>query len=302
MQALRKLIHSPHHLFVFEVCGRQQSFTRAARELGVSQPAVSLAMRQLEQALGVPLFSRRHRRIEFTEAGQQLYSEVSDSLNRILHTAQGLNRQSPPSLVTLSVSTAFANYWLMPRLSRLHQTHPGIDLRLQVVDKDVDLADENVSLGIRRGREGQWPGYHSAAIAEEELLPVASPSYVEAHGLPGSIDALLQHTFIHLEEPFRPRPKWQHWFKAMGYDYTDQGEGLRLNDYALVIQAAMAGEGVALGWRHIVEPLIEQRLLTPLCNQHWRTGEEFHLIWSNRIKLSSPAELVRDWVLHEANG
>jgi DNA-binding transcriptional LysR family regulator len=299
MQALRKLIHSPHHLFVFEVCGRLLSFTLAARELGVSQPAVSLAIRQMEQACGLALFERRHRGIELTAAGAQLYTEVSDGMGRILRTLNELNKAASPRLVTLSVSTAFANYWVMPRLSGLHQRHPQIDLRLQVVDKDVNLEDENVTLGIRRGRAGQWPGYQSACIAAEELLPVASQSYIEDNGLPGSVQALLGHQFIHLEEPFRPRPEWKDWFRAMDVDYTDQGEGLRLNDYALVIQAAMSGEGVALGWRHIVDPLIERRLLLPLCERSWTTGEEFHLIWSQRIELSPAAQQVRAWLLGE---
>ncbi len=297
MQALRKLIHSPHHLFVFEVCGRLGSFTQAAKELGVSQPAVSLAMRQIEDAMGVALFERKHRRIELTTAGSALHTEVSEGLTRILDTARSLNRQSPPNLVTLSVSTAFANYWMMPRLSSLHKSHPHIDLRLQVVDKDIDLEQEDVSLGIRRGRSGAWPGYESAIIAIEELIPVASSSYADQYGIPQSVEALLQHQIIHLEEPFRPRPTWKDWFNAMGIEYRDQGEGLRLNDYALVIQAAMSGEGVALGWQHIVSPLVDRKLLIPLCSQRWKTGEEFHLIWSNRTALSPAAELVRDWIL-----
>lgn len=299
MQKLRKLIHSPHHLFVFEVSARLLSFTQAARELGVSQPAVSLAIRQLENAIGQTLFQRGHRQIKLTEAGERFYASVSIGLGRIMHTALELNYETPPALVTLSVSTAFANYWMMPRLSRLHSTHPSIDLRLQVVDKDSDLEDENVSLGIRRGK-GNWPGYDSACIAAEEILPVASRSYLAQKGLPESVEDLLKHQFIHLEEPYRPRPKWKDWFNAFGIDYIDNGEGLRLNDYALVIQAAMSGEGIAIGWRHVVEPLIESGLLEPALSESWITGEEFHLIWSNKTSLSPYAQQVRDWIINEA--
>jgi DNA-binding transcriptional LysR family regulator len=187
----------------------------------------------------------------------------------------------------------------MPRLSRLHRSHPGIDLRLQVVDKDVDLEHENVSLGIRRGR-GNWDGYASASVAREELYAVASPAYLAANPRPKTIEDLLGHQFIHLEEPFRPRPKWRDWFESFGVDYVDSGEGLRLNDYALVIQAAMAGEGVAMGWRHVTESLIAKRLLVPVLPQSWVTGEEFHLIWSDRIELSDSAQRVRDWIIEEA--
>ena len=208
MQKLRKLIHSPHHLFVFEVSARLLSFTQAARELGVSQPAISLAIRQLEKAIGQALFQREHRQIKLTDAGERFYTSVSLGLSRIMQTAQELNYETPPALVTLSVSTAFANYWIMPRLSRLHNTHPSIDLRLQVVEKESDREDENVSLGIRRGG-GNWSGYDSACIAKEEILPVASLSYLAQNGLPESVEDLLNHQFIHLEEPYRPRPKWK---------------------------------------------------------------------------------------------
>jgi len=206
---------------------------------------------------------------------------------------------SAPALVTLSISTAYANYWVMPRLPRLHRALPGVDLRLQVVDRDLDLEFENVSLGIRRGR-GDWPGYHSASVAREELLAVASPSYLAAQGVPRSLDDFAQHQFIHLEEPFRPRPQWRDWFKAFELDYVDRGEGLRLNDYALVIQAAMAGEGIALGWRHVVTGLIKSRLLVPVVAQTWITGEEFHLIWSDQTTLSDSARQVRDWIIEES--
>ncbi len=299
MRELRRLIHSPHHLFVFEVCGRLLSFTRAAEELGVSQPAVSLAIRQIEQAIGQDLFERRHRAIRLTDAGERFYNEISASFERLLQAAREVNRNPDADLVTLSISTAFANYWIMPRMTRLHRSHPDIDLRLQVVDKDVDLEHENVSLGIRRGR-GNWAGYDSATIAREELFAVASPAYLSANPRPASIDDLLPHQFIHLEEPYRPRPKWRDWFESFGVDFVDKGEGLRLNDYALVIQAAMAGEGIAMGWQHVVDSLINKRLLVPVLPQSWKTGEEFHLIWADRTELSQPAQQVRDWIIEEA--
>jgi len=299
MKELRRLIHSPHHLFVFEVCARLLSFTRAAEELGVSQPAVSLAIRQLEEAVGQKLFERQHRQIRLNEAGERLFGEVTIGFERILKVLQEINRAPQQMLVTLSISTAFANYWVMPRLSRLHRTAPTIDLRLQVVDKDSDLEYENVSLGIRRGR-GNWPGYDSAVIAREELFAVASPSYLARHGTPASFEQLLEHQFIHLEEPFRPRPRLRDWFQAFDIDFVDRGEGLRLNDYALVLQAAMAGEGVAMGWRHVVQPLFKSKLLVPVLPQSWVTGEEFHLIWSNRSTLTDSATQVRDWIIEES--
>jgi DNA-binding transcriptional LysR family regulator len=224
---------------------------------------------------------------------------VSLSFERLLQAAREVNRGDDEGLVTLSISTAFANYWVMPRMTRLHRSHPKVDLRLQVVDKDVDLEYENVSLGIRRGRGG-WPGYDSVNIAREEIFAVASPAYLQSNPAPKTIEDLLEHQFIHLEEPFRPRPAWRDWFASFGVEFVDRGEGLRLNDYALVIQAAMAGEGIAIGWRHVTESLIKKRLLVPVLPQSFNTGEEFHLIWSDRTELSESAQQVRDWIIEEA--
>lgn len=299
MRNFRKLIHSPHHLFVFEVSARRLSFTHAAKELGVSQPAVSLAIRQLESSMGQKLFQRYHRQISLTDIGQQFYKDVSRGLGLIMQSAESLSQIKTPAQVTLSVSTAFANYWVMPRMMDLHSAYPGIDLRLQVVDKDLDLENDNVSLGIRRGNK-QLKGYQRECIAKEELLAVASASYVDKNGLPASLMDLSEHHLIHLEEPYRPRPTWKDWFEYFDFRFIDQGNGMRLNDYALVVQAAMSGEGIAIGWRHIVNPLIQRGLLEEVFPKTWATGEDFYLIWSEKNQISEPAQQVRQWIIEQS--
>ena len=296
MQKLWKLVGSPRHLLVFEAAARLCSFTRAAEELNVSQPAVSLAIRQLEAALGLRLFTRGHRSIALTRAGERLYGEVAAGFGRILETAEQLHRQGQQSHVTLSVSTAFANYWMVPRLAAFHRDNPGLDLRLQTTERDLDLVEEGLDLGIRRGA-GDWAGYRSAPIAEEALIPVASPRFLESQPAITSLEGLAAQRLIHLEEPFRPRPTWRDWFAAMGHPFVDRGAGLRLNDYALVLQAAMAGEGIALGWRHVTARLRAQKLLLRVEPWCWQTGQGFYLLWSDSAELSRPAEAVRDWLV-----
>ena len=299
MQNLRELVRSPHHLMVFEAAARHGSFTRAAGELNVTQPAVSLAVRQLEETLGVPLFRRLHRAIALTEAGERLYRDVSDGFRRMADTARQIRQRRDGPHVTLSVSTAFANYWMVPRLAIFHRDCPGIDLRLQTTDKDLDLDEEGVSLGVRRGL-GAWPGYEAATFATEVLRPLASPAFLAANGTPSSLEELAAARLIHLEEPFRPRPTWRSWFEAHGTSFQEDGAGLRLNDYALVLQAAMAGEGIALGWRHVTESLIAQSLLAPVGRWALETENAFYLVWSDRTRLSDTADAVRRWVLSPA--
>jgi DNA-binding transcriptional LysR family regulator len=299
MRDFHDLIHSPHHLLVFEAAARHSSFTRAAAELNVSQPAVSVSIRQLETTLGARLFSRGHRSVSLTEAGEMLYHDVSTGFSRILETARLLRRQGHQGHVTLSVSTAFAAYWMVPRLETFHRDHRSIDLRLQTTDKELDLAQEGVSLGVRRG-DGNWRGYSAELIAEEVLAPIASPQFVAAHGEITSVEDLAARRLIHLEEPYRPRPTWTDWFAAMDFAFRDTGLGLRLNDYALVIQAAMAGEGIAMGWEHVTSRLIEQGLLVRAGPWQWRTSEGFYLIWSRETQLSPQAEIVREWIIDSA--
>lgn len=299
MRELLKQIGSLHHLTAFEAAARHGSFTRAGEELNVSQPAISQSIRRLEAAIGVPLFQRTHRAITLTDAGELLAHDVAEGFQRILSTVRHLNRLGETDHVTLSVSTAFANYWMVPRLQEFHDQHPGVDLRLQTTDKELDLAQEGISLGVRRG-PGAWRGYESALIAPERLVVVASPAWLARHGPVDDPATLSRLPLIHLEEPYRERPSWTDWFKAHGVTYRDTGGGLRLNDYALVLQAAMAGEGAAMGYFHVLGKLLEQGLLTRLHGWEHQTGIGYHLVWSSRTPLSDNALAVRDWVLAQA--
>jgi DNA-binding transcriptional LysR family regulator len=300
MDSLRRLIPSANALLAFESAARLGSFTRAAEEMGVTQAAVSYSIRQLEEALGVKLFLRRHRRVELTESGERFFDDVSLGLSHIRRSAEEIRRSRDDQHVTLSLSTAFASYWMVPRLSAFRQAHPEIDLRLQTTDKDVDLAAEGISLGLRRGRAGNWPGCAEALFAAEEIFAVCAPRYFEEAGPFGGLDALARAKLIHLEEPFRPRPSWPEWFAGQGYPFQDRGEGLRLNDYALVIQAAFEGQGVALGWRHLVEDLMQRGLLRKALPASWSAGEAFYLIWPEGLLQQPQVRAVHDWLLEQS--
>lgn len=299
MRDLWKLVQSPRHLLVFEAAARLMSFTQAAQELNVSQPAVSFAVRQLEAALGVRLFIRKHRSLALTRSGEQLFDDVTTCFSRILATARQLARQGHRTHVTILVSTAFATYWVVPRLAQFHRDNPGIDLRLHTSNKDLDLKQEGLDLGVRHG-DGAWPGYDTALLAKELLIPVASPGFVARSPKIGDLRDLASLPLIHLEEPFRVTPTWSDWFAALGGRYDDEGVGLRLNDYALVIQAAMAGEGIALGWRHTIATLLSQQLLVKIGSWEWETGAGFYLLQDGHEQPSRQVELVRDWMVRNA--
>ncbi len=299
MQALWKLTASPRHLLVFESAARCRSFTKAGSELNVSQPAISTAIRQLEAALGVTLFHRQHRQITLTPAGEHLFRDVAAGFERILESARNLSAQGQRNYVTLSASTAFANYWMVPQLSAFHQAHPLIDLRLQTSDREPDIDGEGISLAIRRGN-GNWAGCSSYLLAQEVIFPIAAPSVMQAAQPLKRLSELAMQPLIHLEEPIRERRGWAQYFAAFNIQIPTLTGGLRLNDYALVLQAAMAGEGFAFGWRHVTRALINADLLEAHSEWAWHTGMGFYLVWSNLRPLSEKAALTRDWLIEAA--
>ncbi|QIE46324.1 LysR family transcriptional regulator [Pseudohalocynthiibacter aestuariivivens] len=296
MQELWKLVASPRHLLVFEAAARLGSFTRAAREMNVQQPAVSAAIKQLEGALGTALFRRAHRSVVLTLAGERLYTDVSGAFSRILDSARSLAVRSAGDRVTLSASTAFAHYWMVPRLAEFHAAHPDVDLRLQTSDREPDIDAEGISLAIRRGN-GNWPKCESHLIAAEVIAPIAAPRVMAAAVNLRSIGNLGSQPLIHLEEPVRDRPTWSDFFRHWRVPYAEPRAGLRLNDYALVLQATMAGEGFALGWRHTTTALVQQGLLTERADWAWETGPGFYLVWSTSTPLSQQAKATRDWLI-----
>jgi DNA-binding transcriptional LysR family regulator len=300
MRNLRHLLPSAGSLIVFEAAGRLSSFTAAGRELGMTQAAVSYAIRGLEEQLGAKLFQRRHRQVVLTEAGERFHADVSLGLSHIRKSAEDLRQIAIGSHVTVAASTAFASFWMMPRLQQFRDELPGIDLRIQTADRDLDIIAEDIPLGVRGGEPSEWRDYHSLLLADEEIFPVAGASYVARFGLPNTLEDLLSHRLIHLEEPFREAASWDEWFRSAGASIDDAGRGLRINDYALVIQAVMEGQGIALGWRHLAARLLASGLLVRVTGHVMTTGKGFHVIWPKNRELTENARKVRDWLAAQA--
>jgi DNA-binding transcriptional LysR family regulator len=294
MRSLRHLLPSAGALIVFEAAARLKSFTAAGRELGMSQAAVSFAIKGLERQLGVALFQRLHREIRLTDAGGRFFADVTLGLSHIRKSAEELRAQA--GHVTLSASSAFASFWMVPRLQKFRDDLPGIDLRIQTADRDLDLVAEGIPLGVRGGAAADWPDYELLPIAREEIFAVAGASYVSRAGMPPTLADLVGERLIHLEEPFRPAATWSEWFQSAGLAGAGARRGLLINDYVLVIQAAMEGQGVALGWRHLTEGLISSGLLVRVSEHVMTTGKGFHVAWPRSRSLSSDAARVRDWL------
>lgn len=299
MEPLRSLLPSINSLVVFEAAGRLSGFSAAARELRMTQAAVSYAIAGLEQQLGTALFLREHRRVRLTEAGRRFHADVALGLSHIQRSAQSLRAAASGSHVTLSCSTAFAAYWMVPRMERFRADLPSVDLRIQTSDRDLDLVGEGIPLGIRGGQPGDWPSYHAVALAPEEIYPVCGQGYLARHGLPKTAEGLLTHQLIHLDEPFRLAATWADWFASAGVSRRQVPKGLQINDYVLVLQAVIGGQGVALGWRHLIEGLVDKGVLVRVSDHMLATEQAFHVIWPKDVAMTRAASAVRDWLLDQ---
>jgi DNA-binding transcriptional LysR family regulator len=297
MESLRSLLPSINCLVVFEAAGRLSSFTGAARELRMTQAAVSYAINRLEEHLDTPLFLREHRRVRLSEAGARFHADVAIGLSHIQRSARDLRALATGGHVTLACSTAFAAFWMVPRMAQLRAELPHIDLRIQTADHDLDLRGEGIPLAIRGGKPADWPHYAAEPLAAEEIYPVCGAGYLAGRDRPQAPVELLEHQLIHLEEPFRLAATWRDWFASVGVEGRRVPKGLQINDYVLVVQSVIAGQGVALGWRHLVEGLVAQGVLVRLTEHVLTTGLDFHVIWPRDASLSRAALEVRDWLL-----
>lgn len=287
---------SDRWLRVFLAAADAGSFTAAAVRLGIGQPAVSHAVKRLEAAVGARVFERGPTGIVLTPLGEDLRSRVGagfDVVDTALRDAAAQVRAD--RVVTLSVSTALATYWLMPRLAAFKDMHPDVELRVITQDTDDGVGRDEADLWIPLG-PGPWPGLRVWPFADERLAPVASPSHVESSGTKSVVGAAL----LHNEERYAPRYDWRRWFEAHRLEPAGAAGGQRSNDYSIVVHAALEGQGVALGWLHIVEPLITDGRLRLIGDDVVRTDAPFCVVARPDATRREGVDHLRRWLLDEA--
>ncbi|MCH9682556.1 MAG: transcriptional regulator GcvA [Deltaproteobacteria bacterium] len=251
-------------LQTFEAAARHGSFTAAARELHVTQGAVSHQIRALEDDLGYRLFTRLARRVELTEEGQILGEAMTRGLGRIAEALRQIETQLGRSWLTVSVSHSFAVRWLVPRLEDYRRLHPQTDVRISSTNRMLDPRREGIDLCIRFG-EGDYPGLDSQLLITEDVFPVCSPQLLEGKHPLTSPAALPHHVLLHddvlIDHPLRA--SWEHWLELAGVEH-DGPRGPHLSHTSMTMTAAVAGQGVALGRTCLVEnDLGEGRLVRP---------------------------------------
>ncbi|WP_373634758.1 LysR substrate-binding domain-containing protein [Yoonia sp. SS1-5] len=262
MANLRKDVHLLRHLVTFQSASRTANFTQAALELGISRVAVSRQIAELEEALGQKLFARNHRTVTLTQTGDAFAKNVNPALAAV---AAALARQradvSDPR-ISVTVTSAFATYWLMPRLIDFGALHPDIEINLVVSDRYIDIEAENIDVAVRYSPAAQT-GAGWSPLFLETIFPVYSPRYAARTQLKSAQD-LRRERLLFLSGRYRREARWEYWFSQRGLSSPEERSGVSVNTYINMLQAAIEGQGIALAGRPLVDTFLADGSLKSL--------------------------------------
>ncbi len=237
-------------LRAFEAAARHQSFAQAADELHVTPAAISHQVKALEAFVGVELFHRKARGLIVTEAGRGAQPFLRGGFEQLAEAVQLMRSVKDDLRLTVSVGTSFASMWLVPHLENFRRLHPDMDVLVDATDKTVDLTKRAADIAIRYGC-GDYPGHQVYHIVNEQEFPVCSPKLFEGLHPLKKPDDLRHHTLLHdlwwEEEESDLWPSWTSWLSAAGVEGINASKGPRFSQSSLAIQAAIDGQGVALG-------------------------------------------------------
>lgn len=302
---MRSIAHL-NALRAFEASARHQSFSLAAQELNVTPAAVGQLVRTLEDWLGSPLFVRStsgRARLVTTEVAEQALPDIRAGLERLAVGLERLRSGSAGGVLTVTVSPAFAAKWLLPRIERFQAAWPETDLRLDTSLKPVDFVAQRIDVGVRYGR-GQWPGLAAEKLMDEEVYPVCAPALLATATLqaPGDLrgQVLIHDQSVDTSTGFA---SWQAWLRHAGVQGMPTDRGLRINNSAAVLQAAVDGQGVALA-RSVMahDDLAAGRLVRLFPQVRLDSALAYYVVYRPECIAQPKVAAFRDWLLREAHG
>ena len=290
-------------LRAFEAAARHGSFSAAAQELRVTDSAVSQQVRTLERYLGTRLFKRLPRGLLLTELGSTYLPVLTAGFDRLSEATLRLRSGDVGGMLTVAALPAFASGWLLPRIGRFRERYPRIDLLLKTGRALVDFRREDVDVAIRFGAGG-GNDTKSVFLLDEEVFPVASPALLAPALIPMNVADLRALPLLHDVDahPAQPWMSWQGWFERAGVDSPTALRGLKFTDSIVLLGAAVAGLGVALGRGPHIEGLLGRGQLVRLTRDSWKAA------WSYRL-VAPPANFSRpnvrafvEWIVDETRG
>jgi len=288
-------------LRAFEAVGRHLSFSKAANELNVTPGAISQQIRGLEEFLEIKLFKRRNRSIVLTDSGQVFLPLLSDGFSRIAEAVDSVRRSQGEEPLTITAAPSFTSKWLIPRLCKFQALHPEIDVRIDASSRLVDFVREDIDVGIRFGT-GEIEGLDSNYLFSFDLIPVCSPDLKHEGKAVHDLSDIRHHTLLHSQDTdFDPSfPDWAMWLATAGVDDVDASRGIFFSQGEMVIEAAIEGQGIALGASVMVAGALESGRLVQPFETRLPVRLSFHLITTRQKTRSSKIGAFRQWILDES--
>jgi LysR family glycine cleavage system transcriptional activator len=281
-------------LRAFESVARLMSFRRAGEELLITQSAVSHHIRQLEEFLGLPLFVRKPRSIALTSEGEAYLARTTDAFRLIAAATAELHGRSRRNVVRISLLPSFAANWLVSRLHRFQSLHPDIDLELDPTLRTADVAGGEVDIAIRYG-DGNWPGVNARLLMAEQLSPVVSPALLQSDKPIKTPQDLLRHTLLFAKKPV----DWQVWADAVGLDLS-RARTIQLTDYNITLQAALDGQGIAIGRMLLIRDHVRtRRLVQPFPQTITSTRTAHWLVTPKEGRIAPATQAFMHWLITE---
>ncbi|HEY9039329.1 MAG TPA: LysR substrate-binding domain-containing protein [Roseovarius sp.] len=279
-------------LRAFDVAGRHLNFRSAAGELGVTQGAVAQQVRQLEAHLGLPLFERLPKGLAFTPSGRSYHAGVAAAFEDLRAATETL--RPAPEKVLISVTPTFAAKWLIPNLPDFSAAHPQIDLAVVATEKVASFHNDGIDLAIRQGRPPFGAALEAIRLFRQEIIAVAAPALVAGHPLPLDPDILSRLPKLHDAHDL-----WPAFLRDLVVDDRG-GRGLRLNQTALAMDAALSGQGAALVSSFLVARDLAANRLVQLLPHALPGTQDFYLLAVRGPKRRSSVQAVVDWFTSKA--
>ena len=280
-------------LRAFDAAASQQSFSLAGNQLNLTHGAVSRAVRTLEEHLGVKLFDRAHRKVTLTRAGEIYAEQVRYALNHLHAGAKLIEAESETGILSVSTIDSFATRWLLPKLQSFNAAHPEIDMRLMVTDELVDFVRDGVDIAIRYGNGGYDDEFEE--LMNEEIFPVCSPDLLKRLGTPQRPDDLARFTLIH----DNMLVTWRVWLAAAGGTKVDDTRGPSYNLSTHVVQAAINGNGVALGREALVADDLAAGRLVRLFEVSLPAPLSYYVVYPKQALQRKKVRDFRDWLFEQ---
>jgi len=289
-------------LRAFESAARHLNFSRAAEELFVTPGAVSQQVRLLEETIGGALFRREARGLQLTDLGRAAVPVLREGFDRLTDASALLREPPRRRQVSVSVAPSFAAKWLMPRMDDFRRAHPDIEVWISADMEPVDLHDGVVDLAVRYG-PGGYTDHATERLMIETVLPVCSPRLMTGPHPIARPGDLVHHALLHdasaNSDP--SGPDWAMWLKARGVRHPDPRRGSRFNQSSLLIEAAIAGHGVALAKRTLAQAdLTAGRLVAPFPDGSEAVGFAYHVILPRDRQPSPSASAFVAWLKRQA--